>query len=387
MRWMGILLMALGGLVPAWAGEGDHGHAEGEVVHAGEAPVGEDEHGHEEASPLAMDAAARARLGIVTARAAARPFAESVTAPAEVRLDAYRSAVVTPRIAAQVVRRHVRLGDTVEAGQALVTLSSVEMAEAQADLIEADREWRRVRNLGRQVVSDKRYVAAQVARQRAWARVIAFGMTESQVERLLAGGDVGRATGAFDLLSPRAGTVIRDAFVEGEVVEPGRVLLEVTDEGVLWVEAQLRPEQASGVRIGAVAQVSRDGREWIEGRVIQLHHRVDEATRTQAVRIRVENAGDRLHPGEYVEAVVPVGEGEARVAVPERAVVLLQGAPTVFLVEDHGLEPRPVEVGRTVAGWTEIVAGLSAGTEVVVQGAFFLKSLLLKSQMGEGHAH
>ncbi len=376
-RWR-LLAWALAGLViagpmPALA-SGEHGE---ETAH--------DE--HEEGEALRMDPERREALGIVTAPAVSREFAETVTAPAEVRLDRYRSAIVTPRIPAQVVQRHVRMGDRVEAGQPLVTLSSVEMAEAQADLVEADREWRRVRKLGRQVVSEKRYVAAQVARQRAWARVIAFGMTEPQVEAMLAAGDLSRAVGAFDLLSPRPGTVIRDAFVEGEVVEPGRVLLEVTDENALWVEAQLRPEQASGVRIGAKAQVSRDGRRWIEGEIVQIHHRVDEETRTQAVRIQVTNAGDRLHAGEYVEAVVPVGEGRARVAVPERAVVLLQGAPTVFLAEGEALHPQPVEPGRTVAGWTEILAGLAEGDEVVVQGAFFLKSLLLKSEMGEGHAH
>ena len=376
-RWQGPLAWALAGLLIAGpiAALASEEHAE--EAHAE----------HEEGEALRMDPERREALGIVMARAASREFAETVTAPAEVRLDQYRSAIVTPRIPAQVVQRHVRMGDRVEAGQALVTLSSVEMAEAQADLVEADREWRRVRKLGRQVVWEKRYVAAQGARQRAWARVIAFGMTGAQVERLLAAGDVSHATGRFDLLSPRPGTVIRDVFVEGEVVEPGRVLLEVTDENILWVEAKLRPEQASGVRMGATAQVSRDGRTWIEGRIVQLHHRVDEATRTQAVRIQVANAGDRLHPGEYVEAVVPVGEGRARVAVPERAVVLLQGAPTVFLVEGEALHPQPVETGRTVAGWTEILAGVAEGDEVVVQGAFFLKSLLLKSEMGEGHAH
>ena len=376
---IGLVLLALCLTTPLAAGEDHDGHEEGAAAKHGE---------HEAGGALEMDAERRKALGIVTERAAPRPLAEMVQAPAEVRVNEYRSAVITPRIAAQVIERHARLGDRVEAGKPLVTLSSVEMAEAQARLIEADQEWQRVRKLGRKVVSQKRFVAAQVGRQQALAAVLAYGMTEAEVKRLLAAGDARLATGRFDLVSPQPGTVIRDDFIVGELIEPGRALFEVTDESELWVEARLRPEQAVRVRMGGLARVSRDGRTWLEGKVIQIHHRVDEETRTLPVRIAIRPQDDTLHPGDYVEALVPVTEARARIAVPERAVVLMQGGPTVFVAEGDEVHPRPVETGRTVAGWVEIVAGLAAGEEVVTQGAFFLKSMILKDMMGEeGHGH
>lgn len=366
------------------------GAAIGADAAAGAKPVTE-AHGeadiHAQDDAIEMSAAERKARGIRTAIVEARALAETVTAPGEVRLNAYASAWVTPRIAAQVIARHARLGERIEQDQPLVTLSSVEMAEAQGALIEADREWRRVRELGREVVSDKRYVAAQVERQRAYATVRAYGMTDGQIERLLAGGDASRATGAFDLLSPRDGTVIRDAFVLGEVVEPGRVLFEVSDESVVWIEAQLRPEQAAGVAVGTPARASRDGAHWLEGKVVQIHHRLDETTRTRGVRMEVVNRGDELHPGEYVDVVLETAAAAARIAVPSDAVVLMRGVPTVFKLASEGLHPQPVETGVTHGGWTEIKAGLAAGDEVVVQGAFLLKSLALKSQMGSGHGH
>ena len=346
-----------------------------------------EEGGHEEEGALKMTAAEREAQGIRTAQVASRALADAVTAPGEVRMNAYASAQVTPRIAAQVVARHARLGERVEPDEALITLSSVEMAAAQGALIEADREWNRVRKLGREVVSDKRYVAAQVARQQAYATVQAYGMTEAQIARLLADGDAARATGAFDLLSPQAGTVVRDDFVIGEVVEPGRVLFEVSDESSLWVEAQLRPEQAGVVTVGTSARVSRDGEHWLDGKVVQLHHRLDENTRTQGVRIEVANRDDELHPGEYVDVALETATTAVRLAVPEAAVLLMQGAPTVFKLEGDELHPQPVETGVTRGGWTEIRAGLTQGDEIVTQGAFLLKSLALKSQMGEGHGH
>ena len=343
--------------------------------------------GHEEGGALKMAAAEREAQGIRAERVARRTLSDAVIAPGEVRMNAYASAQVTPRIGAQVVARHARLGEQVEKDQPLVTLSSVEMAGAQGALVEADREWSRVRKLGREVVSDKRYVAVQVARQRGYATVRAYGMTEVQIERLLADGDASRATGSFELLSPQVGTVISDDFVIGEVVEPGRVLFEVSDISRLWVDAQLRPEQAVKVTVGTRAQVRVHGERWLDGKVVQLHQRVDEGTRTKAVRIEVNNEAGQLSPGDYADVLIETADSEARVAVPQESVLLMQGSPTVFKVEGDELHPQPVETGMTRAGWTEIKAGLAEGDEIVVKGAFLLKSLALKSQMGEGDGH
>lgn len=357
-------------------GHAEHGAAEGDA--AGEA--------HEE-GVLEFPAAQREAQGIRTERVGPRQLTATVSAPGEVRTNAYRSSQITPRIPAQVVARHARLGDSVESGDPLVTLSSVQMAEAQGELIEADREWQRVSELGRGVVSEQRYVAAQVARQRSYATVRAYGMTADQIDRLLAEGDATLATGEFELLSPQAGTVIYDDFVVGEVVDPGHVLIEISDESVLWVEAQLAPEDAARVVAGSAARLRlADGR-WVEGKVIQRHHRLDETTRTQGVRIEVDNSGDVLHAGDYVEVALATSAPQARIAVPEEAVLLMESVPTVFKVEGDALHARPVQTGTTSSGWTEIVAGLAAGDEVVTQGAFLIKSLMLKSQMGEGHAH
>jgi membrane fusion protein, heavy metal efflux system len=340
---------------------------------------------HEEEGALTMTPAERRVQGIETVQVGLRALNDVVTAPGEVRMNAYRSTQVTPRISAQIVARHARLGETVERGQRLVTLSSVEVAQAQGDLIEFDREWRRVSGLGREVVSARRFVAAQVARQRAYATVRAYGMTKAQIGALLKQGDASKATGAFDLLSPQAGTIIDDSFIVGELAVAGRVLFEISDESVLWIEAQLPPNDAVGIQEGAIASVSIDGNKWIEGHVVQHFHRLDETTRTQSVRIEVANTDDLLHPGQFVQVVLQTGDAAPVVAIEKEAVLLMLGSPTVFKVEGDELHPQPVETGHTRAGFTEIRAGLAVGDEIVVKGAFLLKSLMLKSQMGEGH--
>ncbi len=125
----------------------------------------DDEHGHEEeeSNLVEMTATEQTAAGITTAKADKRGLSGQVKMPAEVVINAYRSASVTTRITAQVISRHVRLGDIVESGQVLVTLSSVEMAEAQGQYVIADREWQRVRGLGKAAVGERRYIEAEIA--------------------------------------------------------------------------------------------------------------------------------------------------------------------------------------------------------------------------------
>ncbi len=343
--------------------------------------------GHDEEGVVEMNAAERREKGVTTAAVGRRVLRAEVVVPGEVMPDLYNSSQVTPRITAQVVARHARLGDRVKAGQPLVTLSSVAVADAQGRLIVSDREWRRVRKLGRDVVSERRYVEAQVAAAQSRAKLRAYGMTREQIAALLDAGDASQAIGTFALLSPQDGVVIRDPFVVGEVVEAGRILFEISDESRVWVKAQLAPAQAAQVAIGQAARILIGDKEVATGHVIQAYHRLEETTRTQPVRIAVENAGDALHPGQYVTVAIAAGEGAAVLAVPASAVVLMDGSSRVFRREGDRLVPVPVEIGARRGGWVEIRAGLAPGEEIVTAQVFLLKSLIQKSRMGEGHGH
>lgn len=346
------------------------------------AEQGED---HDEGGPIKMTASERAARGIATARVGMRILSDEVVVPGEVMLDLYRSAQVTPRISAQVVARHVKLGDQVKAGQRLVTLSSVEMADAQGALVVATREWQRVRELGRDIVSERRYVEAQVTAEQARAKVLAFGLTPDQATALVKTNDASKATGTFDLLTAQDGTVASDKFVVGEIVAPGRVLFQITDERRVWVEAQLTAAQAGDAKVGAQVRVLVDGDHEFGGHIVQAYHMLNETTRTLPIRVEVNNADDALHPGQFVNVAVEVGSGQQTLAVPESAITLMDGNATVFMVEGNELHPTAIDIGEKRASWVEVKAGLAEGDEIATTQVFLLKSLIQKSKMGEGH--
>ena len=362
-----IILLSLGNSYLLHAEEG----------HAHEAE--EQAQDHEEEGGVLLTAAQRDAAEIITTVLQSRAVKREVLAPGETALNGYTSSQVSPRITAQIMQRHAKLGDKVLTGQALVTLSSVDMAQAQGDLLVASREWQRVKKLGRKVVSAARYTQTKVQHEQARAKVLAYGMSQQQLNTLLKSGKAELADGRFQLIALQNGTIIHDDFILGELVEAGRVLFQISDESSLWVDARLTPDQAALIRPGATASIRFRDR-ILSGKVTQIHHVLDENTRTLGVRIEVANPDDVLHPGLFVDARITASDNEQALAVPADAVLRSPDGDWMVFIEheDNEFEPQEVDVLRTHNGLT-IISGIKAGVRVVTHGAFFLQSELAKA--------
>lgn len=345
-------------------------HAEGDEQH------GEDEG---ESKSLTLDAAALEAAGIRLVTLDASVMQEQVRAPGEVLDDAYGTTLVTPRVEGLVVRRHAKLGDEVVAGSPLVTLTSVEVSEAQGQLAIAEQEWQRMESLGPEAVSGRRFAEARITVEQARARARAYGIP---------GTARGSANGEFTLAAPHAGRITEDSFVVGERIEPGRALFRLVDERIVWIDAKLPADVAQSVAAGSTATVVA-GNARLSGKVLRQAHRTSEATRTAIVRIEVDNRDDRLHAGDYVDVYLERrGESRPQIALPSAALIQLEGKSVVFRRDEHGaLAPVEVRAGPVMGDHTMIEDGLAIGDTVVVEGAFALKAQLLKAQLGEGHGH
>ena len=336
----------------------------------------------EATNPLALDAATIKDIGLVTEVAEPRPLSQELKAPGEVKADAYSTVLVSPRVESQVVARKAKLGETVKAGQPLVVLSSVQVAETQGALIVAEQDWQRVSSLGPQAVSGRRYNEAKVARDQARAKLRAFGLSDAQITASLRAGSA-QADGNFELVAPSDGHIATDEFLVGERVEPGRTLFTLTRDDKVWVEAQMPPSDAAHAKVDTPARVVAHDTT-LKGRVVLSSIQSNERTRTVPVRIEVDNASRALRPGELVEAYVSLGDSTPTLAVPADAIVLLQNQSTVFVPKGNNVfAPAPIAVGATRDGWTVVTQGLKSGDTYVRKGAFALKARLLRSQLGE----
>lgn len=311
--------------------------------------------------------------------------AKTIKAPAEIKLNAYHTIKVSPRINTQILKRHAKLGDEVNKEQPLVTLSSVEMAEAQGQLLLADKEWKRVKKLGRKVISERQYVTAKIEYQKAYASAKAFGMNEPDIKNLL--NQKRSADGSFLLVAQQAGRILHDEFIIGEYVEAGHELMVISDESNMWVEARLTPEIAGQIDIGNSAEILLDDQR-LPAKVIQLHHTLDETTRTSAVRLEVSNEKDQLHSGQFVTAIITVRNKGQALQAPEAAVLRSSdGDWTVMVEQDEAGEFKSVEIEvKSISDGKAVIEGIKPGSRIVTRGAFFVQSELAKGGF-EIHNH
>lgn len=345
----------------------------------------EHEEPEEEASSVHLKSEQLKMANIIVETLQLNQAAQTITAPAEVKLNTYHTTKVSPRINAQILQRHAKLGDEVNKDQPLVTLSSVEMAEAQGQLLLADKEWKRVKKLGRKVISERQYVTARIEYQKSYASAKAFGMNQSDIENLIS--QKRSADGSFQLVALQAGRILNDKFIIGEYVDAGHELMVISDESIMWVEARLTSEMIGQINIGNSAEILL-GDQRLPARVIQLHHALDETTRTFAVRLEVSNEKDQLHAGQFVTAIITVKNKAQVLQVPEAAVLRSSdGDWTVMVEQDEVGEFKSIEIEvKSISDGKAIIGGIKPGRRIVTQGAFFVQSELAKGGF-EIHNH
>ncbi len=382
-----------GGAKDEHAGEGDK-HA----AHAGEKAgekkgEGKDEHAGE-SSEITLTSDEAERAGIQVEEIKPQALGETVVVTATVYPDQDRLVRVSPRIEGRILSAPAKLGDRVRAGQALATLDSVEVGEthaawtqAQAELRIAEADFKRAESLNaEEIIPRKDFLRAQADRDKAAAVLRAA----ADRLRLLGGapGATGSSVSGFTVTAPFAGTVIEKKVTLGELATPSEPMFTVADLSRVWIQAALPEAALAKVRLGANAKVTVPAYpgETFTGKVGHIGAMLDKETRTVAARIEVPNADGRLKPEMFATATIEaVGEKREAISLPDAAIVLLDGKPSIFVFEQGAYMAREVEPGERIGGRTVLKSGVKAGDEVVTAGTYALKARKLKSQLGHGH--
>jgi len=334
------------------------------------------------------------RAGIELQTLQAQSQADVVTVTATIRANQDRIARVASRVEGRITRVHVKLGDSVRAGQSLASLDSVVLGEARSAFLQSQASHRVAQT---DFDRSKELAAEEIIPQREFLRAKAE-LDKSSAElraaedklRLLGASPQhgGRAAAGFEVHAPLGGTVIEKKAMAGELATPSDALFTVADLSRVWIEANLGEDLLAQVRPGANATVSvaaYPGERFV-GKVTYIAGVLDKDTRTIGARIEVDNKDGRLKPEMFATAAIDTGRSKGEVlSVPDAAIVLLQGQPTVFVQERGGFEPRPVELGDKLGGRTVLKSGVDAGEQVVAAGAYALKARLLKSQISDEH--
>jgi len=317
---------------------------------------------------------------------------DELLANAMITFDANRVAIVAPRTEGRIARVLTDLGQEVRAGQVLAWVESPDVGQTRGDL---DRARSAVSIAKRNYEREKRLFEEQISPQKEMldAEVIyrtAEADYRSAVSKLQTYGATSGSGGTYGLRSAVGGTVVERNASPGLLVGPSTNVFTVADLRHVWITVDAYETDLKRVHPGAAATVSVTALpdETFKGRVTYAGGVVDTTSRTVKLRVTVENEGRRLRPGMFAQVRIAAPSGKPKtgaVALPELAVQDVNGKPTVFVNTAPGrYVARTVATGeRAGNGSIFVTHGVQPGERVVVQGAFQLKSELMKASLGE----
>jgi len=330
--------------------------------------------------------------------------AATATVPGQIVPDEDRTARLGAPARGRVLTVRVQAGDSVRAGQVLVTLESTDAGMAQADVAKAVAE-----------VSSRRAQAeyARSARDRAERLLVLKAIPRQDYERAIADDELARsslaeaqaelrrarstasqlgaasaASGEIVIQSPLRGVVLARTAAPGTVVDAGAPLVVVTNPATLWLTIDA-PERLSALfrrndelRFVVPAYPA----DTFVARVASVGAGLDPETRTLPVRGVIANANARLKPAMFANVSASGGKSVPAAILPDEAVQLLQNVPTVFLARPDGkggavFTRRSVEIVSRSGGTVAVGKGLASGEIVVIGGAFAVKAEFAKGTM------
>jgi Cu(I)/Ag(I) efflux system membrane fusion protein len=316
------------------------------------------------------------QLGVTFGDVALRPLSNDVRTVGTVVVNETRLAKVTPKFSGYVEKLYVNfVGQPVRRGQALAAIFSPDLVAAEQELLVSARL---PRTIGASSVpgvpgNNTDLLAAAKERLRLW------DVSDAQINEVLA---TGRPMRTVTLTAPASGFVVDKKVVQGQSIQAGEELYTIADLSDVWVEAQLREEDAGRVGIGATATVqftSYPGRPF-SGRVTYVDPILGEQARTVKARITVPNSDGRIKPGMYATVTLN-SSTQSALTIPRSAVVQTGERALVFVDLGNGkLNAQPVRLGRTGGEYVEVLSGLTSGQRVVTSAQFLIDS---ESNLGE----
>ncbi len=401
-----------------------------------------------------LDPDALKSAGIEIEGVTSRPAVALLEVTGSVEADPQQTQAVSPLVPGRVEKVYVAIGDRVSAGQTLATIASTEITEAYGKLHEAENRLDIVRkNLQRVRRSENRIgvltakakldeaeatlkrtrrlielgagagkdlIAAETAHKTAQAdydfqRNITLNKEIQEAEgevksaeidfnhqrrslqslgvSLREGDDDARNVALVPIKAPLSGLVSERLVSAGSGIQAGQQMFTLSNISSVWITASVPQQQLSLINIGSLAAIKTSalGDQTINARVTYIDPGINEDTRTAKVRLAVQNPGERLRAGMFVEVGFQTGTDSAtgeELVVNSEAVQRVGEKTVVFVPRDNepgAFEVREVETGGEVNSYTRIKSGLKLGEKVVTKGSFTLKTLLQKGELGEGH--
>ena len=289
-------------------------------------------------------------------------------------------------------KRHERTVNLVKIGAASreeLEQATTKFRISEADVVEAKRRYDRAVQVAEiNPVSRSEFEQAAVKRQTAESdlatarqRLLLLGLSSQRVNTLRSPSQI---TSEIALTAPVSGTITKRDANAGEVVEANKELMRVTNLGTVWVIAQVYEKDLGLLRTGSGASVTTTAYpdRLFRGHVTYIDPNISPETRTAQVRVELDNPGQVVKIGMYVNvAFGSMGAAERTMPmIPSAAVQNMNDKQVVFVATDkpNVFDVKPVRLGRENNGRFVVLEGLNVGDKIVTDGSFLLRAEMLK---------
>jgi RND family efflux transporter MFP subunit len=166
--------------------------------------------------------------------------------------------------------------------------------------------------------------------------------------------------------APLDGIVQEKRASVGEYLAAGAPVVNIVKMDPLRLRAEVPERDSKNVRSGQSVRVTIDGDTNIYiGQIMRLSPVIAQQSRMLLVEADVRNNG-KLRPGAFAHAEIVTNDVQMVATVPSKAIVTFAGIEKVIVVENGKAVEKPVTTGRRNGEWTEIVAGVNVGDQVIV---------------------
>lgn len=355
---------------------------------------GDSEHSEQEEGIVLFSKNAQKRSGIQLGKVKSGTLSGGLSIPAEVQINPDKVAHISSLVDGKLVGVSARIGERVKVGQDLAKLRSVKLGVVRAELARATA----LRDLAKQTVERQKNLRAEGINSKRSLIEAEFDYQQARAERRAAlsqlkvfGAKNGGGSGMM-LQSPIEGMVIQRHATQGENISPEKTLFIIADLSRVWIIGRVYEQEISQIRLGMKASLSLNAypsRTW-DGKIDYVSSSLDKETRTLPIRVELDNSEGLLKPGLFGSLRISFSSGfEDGILIPSASIQTFENKSVVFVPTKHPGEfkVRRVTLGRQGAKWTQVLKGLQRDEELVVVGAFVLKSELMRAELGHGHAH
>ena len=303
-----------------------------------------------------------------------------------VAYNGFRTIPVITQVSGPVNRLVVVPGQRVHQGDPLLYVASPDYSQLRTNYLKAkdayalaQKAYARAKDL-----YDHKAIAAQVLEQAESAQTQAGGdlvaaMAALKVLGITDPDALVQAPPTYEVpvKAPINGQVVEQDVAAGQLLQTGTTqCFIISDTSTVWVLVNVYQKDLPYVRVGDPVAIQTDAYpDVFEGRIAYVAASLDPNTRTLQARIETKNPGEKLKKDMYVTATVKAGKIQNAIALPDAAILRdSENQPFVYAaLASNQFGRRPVTLGESINGQTEVTSGVKAGDQVVGDGSLFLQ--------------